>query len=558
MDSLKSRNELFFNLLKEFSEINKNELILFLTMSLGINVVQTNGITDITAKIMDSISKKDTNNIWNLFYYLSFFYILNQALYFVYYEIQHLLNVKVKSWGRYKLMDFVMRVNNNNFSDDNFTKLISPIHRASDLAASIINDILGWFVPNFLLLMIITIKFFHISPMLSTIFVISNLFIAFYFLNEYDGLLRANKKYESTTQRSDGTFIDLLNNMDKVIYRGTTNSESKKIKKMSDNTIENAEAYYSLSNYVSTSMVLITIFLLLTSISYIIKLFSQKKISSVDTIAGLSILALYRDKLASVIEQLPSFVGYIGRLNVCMEYFKHINDNFDKIMMSSKHDKLSLPFKQFKYDNVSYRYSSGKYIFKNKNLDFNIDNNTIVGITGPSCSGKSTLMKLLIGMYPVESGNIYIDGKNINDIDSEYLRSRVIYVNQSSKLFDKKVIENIMYGCIDPNKCKSYLNKIMKYPKIYDLYENIDIYKKDSGLFGENLSGGQRQIVNMIGGFINPSEILILDEPTNALDPELKEEVIKLINDFKQYKKCIFIITHDKDVFSIFDKEIKL
>ena len=98
----------------------------------------------------------------------------------------------------------------------------------------------------------------------------------------------------------------------------------------------------------------------------------------------------------------------------------------------------------------------------------------------------------------------------------------------------------------------------MTYPKIAALYQNMDINKKRAGQLGENLSGGQRQVVNMISGFINPSKILILDEPTNALDPELKTEVIQLIKDFKQYKKTIFIVTHDKDVFEIFDDEIKL
>jgi ABC-type bacteriocin/lantibiotic exporter with double-glycine peptidase domain len=86
----------------------------------------------------------------------------------------------------------------------------------------------------------------------------------------------------------------------------------------------------------------------------------------------------------------------------------------------------------------------------------------------------------------------------------------------------------------------------------------MDIYKKEAGLLGENLSGGQRQIVNMIGGFINPSKILVLDEPTNALDPVLKKEIIGLIKDFKQYKQNIIIITHDKDVMRLFDTEIKM
>jgi ABC-type lipoprotein export system ATPase subunit len=98
----------------------------------------------------------------------------------------------------------------------------------------------------------------------------------------------------------------------------------------------------------------------------------------------------------------------------------------------------------------------------------------------------------------------------------------------------------------------------MKYPKIKELYKNIDIHKKTAGLFGENLSGGQRQVVNLIGGLIMPSQVVILDEPTNALDNALKSEIIQLIKDFKKYKKSIIIITHDKDVFKIFDETIQI
>ena len=79
-----------------------------------------------------------------------------------------------------------------------------------------------------------------------------------------------------------------------------------------------------------------------------------------------------------------------------------------------------------------------------------------------------------------------------------------------------------------------------------------------AGYSGENLSGGQRQVVNLIGGLINPSKILILDEPTNALDRDLKLEILDIIKYFKPYKQCILIITHDKDVYEIFDEQLKL
>jgi ABC-type lipoprotein export system ATPase subunit len=98
----------------------------------------------------------------------------------------------------------------------------------------------------------------------------------------------------------------------------------------------------------------------------------------------------------------------------------------------------------------------------------------------------------------------------------------------------------------------------MKYPKIKELYKNMDINEKQSGSMGENLSGGQRQVINIIGGLINPCKIVILDEPTNALDGELKKEIIRLISAFKQYKHSIIIITHDHDVFPLFDTTVQI
>jgi ABC-type lipoprotein export system ATPase subunit len=103
-----------------------------------------------------------------------------------------------------------------------------------------------------------------------------------------------------------------------------------------------------------------------------------------------------------------------------------------------------------------------------------------------------------------------------------------------------------------------YFDEILKYKKITQLYEKVDIYNDIAGHGGEKLSGGQRQIINIIGGMVIPSKIIILDEPTNALDPELKSELLNLIHDFRKYKKCIIIITHDKDVLPLFDKKIEL
>jgi ABC-type lipoprotein export system ATPase subunit len=143
-------------------------------------------------------------------------------------------------------------------------------------------------------------------------------------------------------------------------------------------------------------------------------------------------------------------------------------------------------------------------------------------------------------------------------MDTDYIRKNITYVSQNSKLFDIKVVDNMLYGCDDKKQCQKHLDEIMKYKKIRELYRNIDIHQKNAGSLGENLSGGQRQIVNIISGLVNPSKILILDEPTNSIDIELKKELLEIIKEFKNYKKCIIIITHDRDVNYLFNEIIKI
>ena len=363
-------------------------------------------------------------------------------------------------------------------------------------------------------------------------------------------------EYEDITQKTDGIIIDLLNNMDKIVYRGRVQEESEKFEKLQQENTKHGKEYYLATNRISQIMSSILMCVFLVSIVYLIKLVINKKISKVKFIASFTILNIFKDKLWSVFEQIPEFAGYIGRMNISFQYFKEVSEQLELILQKQKYSEPKLQYNSIKYENLDYSYSNGKKVFDNKNISINL-NNKIIGITGPSGSGKSTIMKLLLRMYKYE-GNIYIDDVNIKDIDPLFIRNQFTYVNQSSKLFDKKVIDNMLYGCMDENQCNNYLEKILKYPQISRLYKNIDINEKDAGQLGENLSGGQRQIINMIGGLINSSPILILDEPTNALDPSLKNEVIGIIKDFKHVKKNIIIITHDKDVFTIFDDEVKL
>ena len=396
--------------------------------------------------------------------------------------------------------------------------------------------------------------------LLSIIFLLGFSLSLLYYVFTFHKTFQDNNTYEKSFHKFEKEILDILNNIDKVIHRAEIHNEGKNIEKLANSNSNDGINYQHNANIINSNMHIIIMIVYLLSIGYLIKLILSKKISHVSFVTSLTLLMVFREKIVGLLEQIPVITGYFGRMENALKNLKHITKNFDEFIVNDKKiEKHKLDFNNIKLENISFSYTDSKNkIISNKTINISPKENTIVGITGPSGSGKSTIMKLLIKMYPLQDGEIYIDGVNVKDIDSFYLRKEVTYISQNSKLFDQKVIENMMYGCMDMEQCSIYLNKIMSYPKIASLYKDMNIKTKRAGQLGENLSGGQRQVVNMISGFINPSKILILDEPTNALDPELKKEIIQLIQDFKQYKKNIFIVSHDKDVFKIFDDEIKL
>jgi len=549
-------NIVYFLLNKFFQEERLNTLLMVLT-SFVINIFQTNGISYISATIIDSIQKKEHTKANEFFKYFIFVSIIFIFLYNFYKYFQNKLLTKLRQWMRHQLVKMLLLVNNENFSEMNFTKLNSPINRISSVCFMVFNDIITYLLPNVSFLIIIAIYFLYNNIIFGLIFIIGNIFLILYLFFNWNGMIEHNEEYEKYVTDNEAYLVEILNNIDKIIYRGQTDNEINIYSYKTNNTINTAFKFYSNTNYHSIIMNVIVFIIIITCIWYLIKMIIDKKISLTIFITFFTILLLYRDRSLTMIQQIPDFIEFLGRSDSVIKHFKNMSEDYTDLM-NKNYTSTPLEFKKITFENVSFKYKNGfSNVLNNFNKTIVIDDK-IIGIIGLSGNGKSTFAKLIIKMYKPNQGSIYIDDQNIENIDGNYIRNNITYVNQNSKLFDRKIIENILYGCYDLDICNKYLHIIMKYPKIKELYKNIDIHKKTAGLFGENLSGGQRQVVNLIGGLIMPSPVIILDEPTNALDIALKSEIIQLIKDFKKYKKSIIIITHDKDVFKIFDETIQI
>ena len=552
---------IFLYLFEKFFQKHKGNMIWLLVLALVLTFIYTNISSKINANIIKYVNLNDTENILWFFWAFVGVSIVYLVILYLYKIAQNSLLTNLTNWVKKELFEFILKTNYEDMKNINFADFMTPITRIATASTSLINDILSNLIPTVGFLLVITAYFCYKNFALGAIFIVLNIILFSYLFLCWTPMFEYKQKQEAIVIGNERYILDNLNNIDKVIYRGTMDEEigvlEEKTKECIDFSIDMA-TYMTNHMFVMNTGIYIVMF---STMYYILRLFSQKKMDTITVVTFLTILIMYRDNISDTIQSLPHNMDLAGRIDLILREFNEmINDEDIKELIKTRgeYTTVKLPFDTISFKNVSFKYpAADRPVFQDYNKELDL-NGKIIGITGMSGNGKSSFVKLILRLHDATEGNIYIDGTDIKKIDPTYIRENITYVNQNSRLFDRKVLENIFYGCKDSSKCGGHLKEILEYPKIQELYRNVDFQDGYAGALGENLSGGQRQVANLISGLINPTKILVLDEPTNALDPNLKTEVLALIQHFRSYKKCIMIITHDRDVFQLFDETVEI
>jgi len=171
--------------------------------------------------------------------------------------------------------------------------------------------------------------------------------------------------------------------------------------------------------------------------------------------------------------------------------------------------------------NLSFAYESGENANGNtlEQVNLSVRKGEFAALVGPSGGGKSTLMKILMGLYPVEDHSLFINGAPLNRYALEELRDLSAYVPQDAYLFDGTILENIGYG--NPEAGEEEILAAAKRANAHGfILEQADGYNTLVGERGARLSGGQRQRIAIARAILKDAPILLLDEATSALDSE--------------------------------------
>ena len=191
---------------------------------------------------------------------------------------------------------------------------------------------------------------------------------------------------------------------------------------------------------------------------------------------------------------------------------------------------------QFDLSNVEFYYPNGHHALKNINMT--IQPNKITALVGLSGAGKSTLISLLDKFFEPQSGAITIDGIDLKDIDTQYLRDHIGLVLQKNHIFQGSIFDNIRYGKTDAST-----EDVMQAARKASIHEQILQLPNGYDADALMLSGGQQQRIALARMFLKNPPIIFLDEPTASLDAIATEQIKQSLDEIKQ-GRTVIIISH--------------
>lgn len=396
--------------------------------------------------------------------------------------------------------------------------------RGMGFLASILSDI-GIFVAIFIVNKVVFVYFVVCSVILTTMHIIKTKKV-----NEQD------KKYRRQSEKTNGLVGELVRGIRDIKMLFAKDSFLDEIDRNIDDltksqfTLRNTEINY---NCFISSMY--DIFELLLIILFIYLLVNNHL-----TIAASIVLFNYRGRVFNnLMKNVGALMEEVRGFNLsCNRVFALFGDSeFGKETFGTKHiDKIN---GNFEFKNVYFSYGNNPVL---KNMSFKVKTNQTVAFVGKSGVGKTTIFSLLCKLYNVDSGNILIDGININELDEESIRNNITIISQSPYIFNLSIRDN--FKLVKKNVTDEEMIEACKLAYLDDFIQTLpDKYDTIVGEGGVTLSGGQRQKLAIARAFVQNTKIILFDEATSALDNETQAYIQKAINNMKD-KYTILIIAH--------------
>ncbi len=526
-------------LLYIFITNNKMIFIVYLILTVLLYPIHYVSIPDYYGMVINSFKDKRQNKF---IYYIKILFaayiaswLLESAILWAQYRI-------VPNFSEYatgSIFEFIMEHYELDFENIHTGEILSKIIRIPNILFEYIDVVRIEFLKELFVLFTAMYKFYTVSNtalFVYLFYVVINyifIYIMFKVFSKY------NVKTHKLQDRMYEYLVDCFNNLTSVYsfnqkekemdrFHNVTFKDYKDVMKQNWLMFIRGDLFWG---GVTVSMFVVMNYILYTA--YLDKKIDSDKLVSM-FIVTFSIVRLY-EKSETSSKAIASVYGQI----------KDTEDFFNNISKYNKNENKTNKYK-FRNGNIVFRNVYHKYEdkFVLENINLTIEKGEKVALVGQIGSGKSTLIKLLLGFQKIEMGSIEIDGISINDIPNDNLRENIFYIPQKPKLFNRTLYENIVYGLNKPPSKEEVVQLLaeLKLDDIAKVFEGK--MDEECGVDGNSLSGGQRQIVWLLRSFYRNSRILVLDEPTASLDQTNKDLMVSVIKKMS-VGKTVIIVSHD-------------
>lgn len=345
-----------------------------------------------------------------------------------------------------------------------------------------------------------------------------------YFTLRQEGLAKVDTKVEEMLRNHN--IVKVFNSEDKILKEFNKENDL-----LADSTWK--------SNFIGGIMH--PIMMLIGNLSYVVIAF----------LGGLFVIQgkITVGNIQSFITYAKNFTNPIGNLASIMTELESMiaaSERVEDYLSEEEEKKVENPVPlnnvqgNITFDHVKFGYDENKIIIKD--FTAHIESGKKIAIVGPTGSGKTTLVKLLMRFYDVNSGNILIDGINIKDVERTSLRKNIGMVLQDTWLYSGTIMENIRYGRLDATDDEVITSA--KEAQVHHFIQTLpDSYNLEINEETSNISEGQKQLLTIARAILKNPKILILDEATSSVDTRT-EELIQKAMDTLMKGRTSFIIAH--------------
>lgn len=362
-----------------------------------------------------------------------------------------------------------------------------------------------------------------------------------------------SEKVQNNKSESSSKLIDLLNNLEAIKSLGISEIVHKRYADTCLTVEESTRRRSGVESVIALFTGFMFYFKQIAILTIGIILLKNGFLTIGDIIASAYLLS----NAGYMFDNIGAFYADVQKSIVSVERIQNFlnleDENVSLDMTERQEQEFDVCSPIIEFDNVSFAYNPEKMILKN--MCMQIQKGEYTAIVGPSGSGKSTIVKLLLGFYTNSSGTIRIGGRKINDYSVSQLRELSAYVPQEPYLFPGTIKENIQYGKWNatPDEIRKASEKALCHDFIMELSDGYDTVINSE----TTLSGGQIQRIAIARALLKEASIMLLDEPTAALDAESEKQVLETLEGLRN-DITIIVITHKMYTIETCDKKYML